>query len=107
MVTMITLHRLSRENRDQAMYVLTKNTELSRKAKGFVSREVFFSTDDPLKGYSITTWDSREALENFRTHPERPPLQGEGGAIHALTPDGPVLVFTHVDSDVFESLHVP
>ena len=101
---MITLHLLAEDNFDQAMYVLTKNTELSRQAPGFVSRDVFFCADDRLKGYSITTWETREDLENFRTHPQRPPLQGEGGegAIHLMTGDGPVLVFTYTDSNVYE-----
>jgi heme-degrading monooxygenase HmoA len=104
LVTMITLHLLAEDNFDQAMYVLTKNTELSRQAPGFVSRDVFFCVDDRLKGYSITTWETREDLENFRTHPQRPPLQGEGGegAIHLITGDGPVLVFTYTDSNVYE-----
>ncbi len=104
MVTMITLHLLGEDNFEQAMYVLTKNTELSRQAKGFVSRDVFFCVDDRLKGYSITTWETREDLENFRTHPERPPLKGEGGdgAIHLVTDDGPVIVFTYTDSNVYE-----
>ena len=104
MVTMITLHMLAEDNFEQAMYVLTKNTELSREAKGFVSRNVFFCVDDRLKGYSITTWESREDLESFRISPQRPPLQGEGGdgAIQLITDDGPVLVFTYTDSNVYE-----
>ena len=109
MVTMITLHMLYAENREQAVGVLTKNTELAREAKGFVSRNIYFCVDDPLKGYSITTWESREDLENFRSNPARPPLKGDGkgGAIHLETPDGPVLVFTSTDTSVFERLHVP
>ena len=106
---MITLHMLSEEHRELAMGVLTKNTELSRKAKGFISREIFFANNDRLKGYSITTWETREDLENFRANPQRPPLKGTGenGAINLLTPDGPVLVFTHTNSDVFDRLDVP
>ena len=42
MVTMITLHMLCAENREQAVGVLTKNTELAREAKGFVSRNIYF-----------------------------------------------------------------
>jgi hypothetical protein len=51
MLTMITLHMLSEENREQAKWVLTRNTELARKAKGFISRNIYFCIDDPLKGY--------------------------------------------------------
>ena len=109
MVTMITLHMLEKENREQAIGILTKNTELSRTAQGFISREIFFALDDPLKGYSITTWATREDLENFRANPERPPLKREGddGAISLITSDGPLLVFTHTNTDVFERLDVP
>ena len=109
MVTMITLHILSAENREHGMYVLTKNMELTRKAKGYVSRSTYFSVDDPLKGYSVTTWETREDLENFRVSPLRPPLggEGEGGAVDLITPDGPVLAFTLVDSGVFEELAGP
>ena len=109
MVTMITLHLLVKENREQAIGVLTKNTELSRKAPGFISREIFFALDAPLKGYSVTTWNTREDLENFRASPERPPLKREGnnGAINLLTSDGPLLVFSHTNTDIFEKLDVP
>lgn len=109
MITMITLHMLSEENRDKAQWVLTKNTELARKAKGFISRNIYFCIDDSLKGYSITKWETREDLENFRRNPERPPLKSEvsGGSIHLQTEDGPVLVFTSTDSNLYEVLDVP
>jgi heme-degrading monooxygenase HmoA len=106
---MITLHMLSEENREQAKWVLTRNTELARKAKGFISRNIYFCIDDPLKGYSITQWESREDQENFKRNPERPPLkaEGKGGAIYLQTDDGPVLVFTSTDSHLYETLDVP
>ncbi len=108
MVTMITLHILVQENRDEAVGVLTKNTELSRKAKGFVSREIFFALDDPLKGYSVSTWETSEDLENFRLSPDRPPLKREGdnGAISLVKPDGLLPIFTHTTTDIFERLNV-
>lgn len=108
MVTMITMHMLSEQNREKAVWVLTTNTELARKAKGFVSRNIYFCVDDPLKGYSITTWESREDLENFKKNPARPPLKSEvkGGAIHLQTDTGPVLMFTSTDTDIFEVLEV-
>jgi|GEM_PF-2802856 len=109
MVTMITMHMLSKENFDKAKWVLTTNTELSRRAKGFLSRNIYFCLDDPLKGYSITTWETREDLENFKVSPERPPLESEvkGGPIHLQTESGPVLVFTSTDTDIFEVLDAP
>lgn len=109
MVTMITMHMLAEENREKALWVLTTNTELARKAKGFISRNIYFCVDDWLKGYSITTWESREDLENFKQNPQRPPLKGEvkGGAIDLVTDDGPLLMFTSTDSEIFEVLAVP
>src|SRR5512139_2673058 len=108
MITMITLHMLSKENREQAMEIFKKNTELAQKAKGFVSRQVFVSVNDPLKGYSITTWKTREDLEAFRVSPERPPLifEGKERRIYEKTSNGNVLLFTHTDSDIFEVIAV-
>ena len=109
MVTMITMHMLSEQNREKAQWVLTTNTELARRAKGFISRNIYFCVDDPLKGYSITTWETRDDLENFKVSPERPPLKSDvkGGPIHLQTEDGAVLVFTSTDTDIFEVLDVP
>jgi heme-degrading monooxygenase HmoA len=107
MVTMITLHMLSKDNRKQAMEILRKNTELAQKAKGFVSRQVFISANDPLKGYSITTWKTREDMENFRKNPERPPLmfEGEERRIYEKTSQGNILVYTHTENDTFELVY--
>jgi hypothetical protein len=40
MVTMITMHMLSKDNREKAKWVLTTNTELARKANGFINDRV-------------------------------------------------------------------
>ncbi len=104
MVTMITLHLVAEENRERALAVLKKNTELGKKVKGFVSRHIFFSMNDPLKGYSITTWETREDLEAFRVNPERPTLVHEGKErrVYEKTSEGLALLFSHTDSDIFE-----
>ncbi len=104
MITLITLHMLSRGNYGQAMGVLTKNTELARKAKGFVSRRVLIDVEDRLKGYSITTWESREDMDAFLKSPERPTLEFEGEEmkVYEKTSSGRVLVFTHVDTGIFK-----
>ena len=107
MVTMITLHLLAEENFAQAIALLKINSELSRKARGFVTRDIFFSTKDRLKGYSVTTWQTREDCDNFAASPERPPLKAEGDLVYEITDDGPVLLFTYTDSDVFEVMEVP
>lgn len=109
MVTMITLHVFNPDTRDQGIALVTKNTELARKAPGFVARDLYVSVNDPLKAYSITTWETREDLERFRHNPERPPLltEGEEHRVYEKTADGPVLLFTLTDSDVFELIDVP
>ena len=48
MVTLITLHLLSSDNYDHALGVLKKNTDLAKKAKGFVSRKVVIDIKDRL-----------------------------------------------------------
>jgi heme-degrading monooxygenase HmoA len=109
MVTMITLHIVNGDARKQAMALLKKNTELARKAKGFVSRDIFFAQGDPLKGYSITTWKTRADMKRFLKSPERPPLEHEGPdkTVYEITPKGRVLLFTRTYSDVFDVVPVP
>ncbi len=107
MVTMITLHMVNKEKVEQAMALLEKNTELAAKAKGLVSRQVLFSRKDPLKGYSITTWETKEDMEAFRLNPERPPIltDPEGGAVYEKTPQGNVLLFTSTDTDIYDLVY--
>ena len=109
MVTMVTLHIVVEENREQAVALLKKNTELARKAKGFISRQILFSVNDPLKGYSITTWETREDLRTFASSPERPPLEyeGEERQVYEITSTGRVHIFSHTNSDIFEEVDVP
>jgi heme-degrading monooxygenase HmoA len=100
MVTLVTLHVVHEPNRERALWLLRRNTELARRAKGFVSREVLFSTQEPSKGYSITTWESEEDMDRFLRSPERPPLEyeGEETRVYLRTPEGRILLFTRTDS---------
>ncbi|HTZ80401.1 MAG TPA: antibiotic biosynthesis monooxygenase family protein [Stellaceae bacterium] len=109
MVTMINLHIVNPAERERAIRLLKKNTELARKAKGFVSREIYFSAKDPLKGYSIATWETREDMEAFLKSPGRPALVTEGPEkrVYEKTPAGNILLFTSTDPDVFELVEVP
>jgi heme-degrading monooxygenase HmoA len=106
MITLVTLHVVHEPNREQALWLLRRNTELARQAKGFVSREVVFSRKDPSKGYSITTWDSEEDMDRFLRSPARPPLEyeGEETRVYLKTPEGRVLLFTRTDSERCEAL---
>lgn len=107
MVTMITLHLVNKEKREQAMALLKKNTDLAAKAKGLISRQVLFSQKNPLKGYSITTWATKEDMEAFRINPERPPMviEAEDGRVYEKTPGGNVLIFTHTDTEIYELVY--
>lgn len=107
MVTMINLHIVNKENLEEAMTLLKENTDLAKKAKGFVSRQIFFSLKDPTKGYSITTWETKEDMEAFRINPERPPIvtEGEEKRVYAKTKKGKVLLFTRTDPDIFELVY--
>jgi heme-degrading monooxygenase HmoA len=109
MITMINLHMVNPEQRDRAIWLLKRNTELARKAKGFISRQIFFSTSNPLKGYSIATWETRADMEAFLANPERPKLVTEGPEkrVYEKTPTGNVLLFTSTDPETFEIVDVP
>ncbi len=109
MITLVTLHIVDEAHREQALWLLRRNTELARQARGFVSREVVFSTRDPSKGYSITTWETEEDMDRFLKSPERPPLEyeGEERRVYLKTPAGRLLLFTHTDSERCEALPAP
>lgn len=105
-VTRLTLHIVHEPNREQAIALLNENTVLARQAKGFVSRHVYFAKDNPLKGYSITTFSTREDLDAFSANPARPPLEMKGPAreVHLKTPAGDVLLFKQTESTLYEEL---
>lgn len=105
-VTRLTLHIIYEKNRRQAIALLNKNTVLARKAKGFVSRHVYFAKEDPLKGYSITTFRTRKDLEAFTANPERPPLEIRGPTreVHLKTTKGSVLLFKQTESSLYEEV---
>jgi heme-degrading monooxygenase HmoA len=106
---MINLHIVNPEQRDRAIWLLKRNTEIARTAKGFVSRHIHFSVTDPLRGYSIATWETREDMDNFFKNPDRPRLITEGPEkrVYEDTPNGRVLLFTSTSPEIFETIDVP
>jgi heme-degrading monooxygenase HmoA len=108
-VTMINLHIVNPEQRDRAIWLLKRNTELARKAKGFISRHIYFSVTDKLRGYSIATWETRADMDRFLASPERPKLITEGPEkrVYEDTPNGKVLLFTSTSPEIFETIDVP
>lgn len=109
MITLVTLHIVNEANREQALWLLKRNTELAREAKGFVSRDILFSKKDRSKGYSITTWKSEADMDRFLRSSDRPPLEYEGDEtrVYLKTPQGRILLFTRTDSDRCEPVPVP
>jgi len=95
---------LSPDNYDQSMGVLTKNTELACKAPGFITRKVLIDVTDRLKGYSMTTWETQQYMDDFLTSPERPALEfeGEENRVYEITPSGRIMVFSLTNSASFE-----
>jgi heme-degrading monooxygenase HmoA len=106
MITLVTLHVVNEPHREEALWLLRRNTELARQAKGFVSREVLFSKKEPSKGYSITAWETEEDMDRFLASPDRPALEyeGEETRVYLKTATGRVLLFTRTDSQRCESL---
>lgn len=106
MITLINLHMLSQENYDRAVAVLKKNTTLRKIAKGFVFRRVLLDVKDPLKGYSLSAWEDREAMRVGHSHPDVPLLEHENVAgvrrVYEKTSSGKVLVFPSTDADLYE-----
>ncbi|MBM3597322.1 MAG: hypothetical protein FJX35_03860 [Alphaproteobacteria bacterium] len=106
MITRIALHVIAPENRERALDLLNRNTAMMRKSKGFVSREVYFSTNDPLTCYCVSTFESHEAWADYFKQPGRPSLtfegEGQDKRIYEDTPDGRFLLFTRAVIDTFE-----
>ncbi len=104
MFTQITLHMVNEKNYNEAMELLKVNTQIAKKVKGFVSRQVYFDVNNPLKGYSLTSWETREDLEAFRGNPDRPALSIEGpdDSVYLITDNDRLLLFPYTDSGVFE-----
>src|SRR5262245_41490541 len=108
MITLVTLHIVNEAHREEALWLLRRNTELASQAKGFVSRSVLFSKKNPSKGYSITTWESEEDMDRYLKSEERQPreYEGEETRVYLKTPTGRVLLFIRTDSERCESLPV-
>ncbi len=72
MFTQISVHQCYPAQKDTAMEIFRKNSELARTAPGYVSRYVLVALDDPMKVTTATTWKTKEDLEAWRTNPARP-----------------------------------
>jgi len=106
MITRIALHVVAPENQARAWDLLDRNTAMMKTAKGFVSRDIFVSTTDPLTLYCVSTFRTKQDWDDYFKLPGRPKLvfEGEGKdkRIYEDTPEGRFLLFTHAVIDVFE-----
>ena len=103
--TQISYHGLHEENREQGLEVLRKNTPIASKQKGFVSRQVYAGVDEPLRAFSVTTWETLEDLEAFRGAPGRPVMvRGDDRMNYEKTDSGLVPVFPVVSGGVFTTM---
>ncbi len=104
--TQISLHLLDKNNREQGLDILRRNTPIAAKQPGFVSRQVYVCPKDPLKSYSIATWESKKALDDFKTANGRPVIiHAKDGITYEKTDSGLIPVFPIVDSGVFQTVN--
>ena len=102
MITVLVLHVGAAENRAQAEALILRNTADAKKARGFVSRRILYSVDDPLVCYSVTSWSTRADLDAFRTRPGRPAVETEGkeGCIYERSDGGRRLLFSRSETTI-------
>ena len=85
---------------------MPRSSLFSAKQPGFVSRQVYICPTDSLKSYSIATWESKEALDDFKTAKERPVIiHGNDGITYEKTDSGLIPVFPVVDSGIFQTVN--
>lgn len=71
MIGVLTHHWAKADVIDEARALLDRNGEAQSKAKGFVSRQTFYSISDPAKITTMVKWDSSEIYDEWRASPER------------------------------------
>lgn len=71
MIGVLTHHWAKTDVIDEARALLDRNGEAQSKAKGFVSRQTFYSISDPAKITTMVKWDSSEIYDEWRASPER------------------------------------
>ena len=84
MVTLIADHWLKAENAERGGDIFSKNTERLKSGKGFVSRLVIRSLEDPTKITTVTTWETREDYDAFMKELEEGRRKRDPNAPRAL-----------------------
>ena len=81
MVTLIADHWL---RPDGSIEAFTRNTDRLKSSRGFVSRLVMRSLEDPTKLTTVTTWESREDYDAFMKELEEGRRKRDPNAPRAL-----------------------
>ncbi len=72
MVTLVAVHYYKGERLERGMKSFSANDERTKAAKGFVSRQVLRSKNDPTKIATVTTFETMEDYEAlFNIDPKR------------------------------------
>ena len=71
MIGVLTHHWAKADVIYEARALLDRNGEAQSRAKGFVSRQTFYSISDPAKITTMVKWDSNEIYDEWRASPER------------------------------------
>jgi heme-degrading monooxygenase HmoA len=102
MITVLVLHVIAAENREHAEALILRNTTDAKKARGFVSRRILYSVDDPLVCYSVTSWRTQADFDAFRTRRGRPAVETEGEErrIYERTDAGWRLLFSRSENTI-------
>ena len=72
MFTTVSIHQMLPGTEKKAIEMFSIGTRIARKLKGFISRDILIGVDDALKLTTVTSWQTMEQLEAFKTTPGRP-----------------------------------
>ncbi len=71
MIGVLTHHWAKDDLIEQARDLLDRNGDAQSRAPGFVSRETFYSLNDPTQITTMVKWTSNEIYEEWRASPAR------------------------------------
>ena len=72
MFTTVSIHKMIPGKEEGAIEMFSINTRIARKLEGFIGRDILIAVDDPLKITTVTSWETMEQLQAFKTNPDRP-----------------------------------
>jgi len=72
MFTTVSIHQMVPGTEKKAIEMFSIGTRIAKELKGFISRDILIAVNDSLKLTTITSWQTMEQLEGFKTTPGRP-----------------------------------